>query len=103
MRDPGRYNSRKERGGTVMRLKLFASGAVFLSILMGAEESAPLGTYTAAERRHWAFQKRSNPEVPAFLAPGDRAWVKNPVDAFILARLKKDGLRPSAPADRATL
>jgi len=86
-----------------MRLKFFASGAVFLSIAMGAEEVAPLGTYTAAERRHWAFQKRSIPEVPKFVAPADRAWAKNPVDAFILARLQKEGLRASAPADRTTL
>src|SRR5687768_10654888 len=86
-----------------MRLKLFASGTVFLSVIMGAEEIAPLGTYTAAERRHWAFQKRSNPEVPKFVALADRVWAKNPIDAFILARLKKEGLRPSAPADRTTL
>jgi hypothetical protein len=31
------------------------------------------------------------------------AWVRNPIDAFILARLEKDGLAPSPEADRATL
>jgi hypothetical protein len=72
--------------------------------LIGADlKTAPLGTYTAAERRHWSFQPRANPEVPKFTLPADRAWVKSPLDAFILARLQKDGLRPSPAADKATL
>ena len=53
--------------------------------------------YTAAERRHWAFQKRSEPVVPAI------AGVTNPIDAFIRARLHKEGLQPSAKADRVRL
>ena len=31
------------------------------------------------------------------------AWVKNPIDAFILAKLEEKGLAPSRPADRRTL
>lgn len=85
-----------------MRFRFYACGALCLS-MMAAEDIAPLGTYGAAERRHWAFQKRSNPKVPKFTAAADQAWVKNPVDAFVLARLKKEGLRPSPPADRTTL
>jgi hypothetical protein len=54
--------------------------------------------YTAAERRHWAFQKRAQPVVPE---AGE--WAKNPIDAFILARLTKEGLRPAPRADRVTL
>jgi hypothetical protein len=64
---------------------------------------APLGTYTAAERRHWAFQPRKDPAPPTFSAALDRAWVKTPIDAFLLAGLKKAGLKPAPPADRATL
>ena len=33
----------------------------------------------------------------------DKAWVKNPVDAFILSKLQQEGLKPSPPADRRTL
>ncbi len=86
-----------------MRVKFFTSGAVTVSIMLAAANIAPLGTYTAAERRHWAFQKRSNPEIPKFTAPTEKAWAKTPIDAFVLARLKKEGLEPSAPADRITL
>jgi hypothetical protein len=31
------------------------------------------------------------------------AWIRNPIDAFILARLEEKGLRPAEPADRRTL
>ena len=64
---------------------------------------APLGKYTETERRHWAFQPRAHPTAPAFDSPQEKAWVRNPIDAFILARLKKEGLAPSPAADRRTL
>ena len=60
-------------------------------------------SYTAAERRHWAFQKRTQPEVPAFTNAADQAWVRTPIDAFVLARLQKAGITPGAKADPATL
>jgi hypothetical protein len=72
-------------------------------LLMASDTVAPLGKYTAVERRHWAFVPRSHPEIPTFRAAADRAWVKTPVDAFLLARLQKEGLKPSPAADRATL
>jgi hypothetical protein len=33
----------------------------------------------------------------------DRAWIRSPVDAFVLARLEEQGLSPSPAADRRTL
>ena len=86
-----------------MRLRLACSAFAAASILLASESVAPLGKYTATERRHWAFQKRKQPDIPKFSAPTDRAWAKTPLDAFILARIKKEGLEPSAPADRQTL
>ena len=49
---------------------------------------------------HWAFIPPVRPEVPAVR---NRAWVRNPIDAFILARLEKEGLSPSPEADPTTL
>jgi len=49
---------------------------------------------------HWAFVAPKRPEIPAV---GDKAWVRNPVDSFVLARLEKEGLKPSPAADKATL
>ncbi|MGH7947128.1 MAG: DUF1549 domain-containing protein, partial [Opitutaceae bacterium] len=40
------------------------------------------------------------PEVPAVK---NTAWVKNPVDNFVLAKLEASGMAPNAPADKATL
>ena len=86
-----------------MRLKPLGLVISIVSFLMAAESIAPLGNYTPVERRHWAFVKRSQPEIPKFTLAADRFWARNPVDAFILDRLKKESLQPSPEADRATL
>ena len=59
--------------------------------------------YSAAERNHWSFRPRSTPEVPKFRSPEDRSWATSPIDAFILSRLKNEGLSHAAKADRQTL
>jgi hypothetical protein len=74
-----------------------------VSLALAADTIAPLPSYTEVERRQWSLQKRSTPAVPTFQGATDRAWVKNPVDAFILAKLKKEGLRPSPEADKRTV
>ncbi len=48
---------------------------------------------------HWAFVPPVRPAVPSV----KRGAISNPIDAFILARLEKEGLRPSPPADKVTL
>src|SRR5262249_14649983 len=47
-----------------------------------------------------AFQKVVKPAPPAVK---NNAWVRNPIDAFILAALDARSLRPAAPADKLTL
>lgn len=49
--------------------------------------------------RHWAFQPIRKPPVPAV----DASWGVNPIDAFVLEKLRGQGLQPSARADRRTL
>ena len=49
---------------------------------------------------HWAFRRPVAPTVPAV---ADRGWVRTPIDAFVLARLEKAGLKPAHEADRRTL
>jgi hypothetical protein len=84
-------------------IKYFVPVLVLVSLALAADAVAPLGTYSETDRKQWAFVKRSTPAVPSFTAAAGKAWVKTPVDAFILARLQKDGLKPSPPAERATL
>jgi len=50
---------------------------------------------------HWAFEAPRRPELPALKTLGD--WVQNPIDAFVAARLEREGLKPSPKADPATL
>ncbi len=49
---------------------------------------------------HWAFIPPKRPPLPK-LNKAD--WPRNEIDHFILARLEKEGLAPSAEADRRTL
>ncbi len=50
--------------------------------------------------KHWAYIKPARPNAPRVK---NQSWVRNPVDAFILSRLEKEGLSPSPEADKATL
>jgi hypothetical protein len=43
------------------------------------------------------------PRRPAVPAVKNTSWVRNPIDNFILARLEKEGIAPSAEADSGTL
>ena len=47
---------------------------------------------------HWAFAKPVRPDVPKPKFPA-----ANPIDAFVFARLEKEGLSPSHEADKVTL
>ena len=54
------------------------------------------------QKIHWAYVKPQRPVEPR-LSWSERRWAKNPIDAFVLARLKHEKLKPSAEADRAQL
>src|SRR4029077_17528281 len=47
----------------------------------------------------WSLRPLARPAVPAVR---NAAWVRNPIDAFVLARLEQQGLTPSPEADRRT-
>lgn len=48
----------------------------------------------------WVARKPGAPPLPAVR---NAAWVRNPIDAFILAKLEEKGLRPAPPASRRAL
>ncbi|MCA9247117.1 MAG: DUF1553 domain-containing protein, partial [Planctomycetales bacterium] len=54
----------------------------------------------AAWQGHWAFIA---PEKPSLPKVAQRDWIANPIDAFILARLEREKLAPTEPADRERL
>jgi hypothetical protein len=58
--------------------------------------AAKLTGLTGKARDHWAFQPVTKPTVPEVK---NRAWVKTPIDAFVLAKLEEKGLQPNPAAN----
>jgi len=85
--------------------------SIYISILLGsfalqgvtAETVAVAQVAKAAQTastKAWSpYQPVKDPAVPAVKQKG---WVRSPIDAFVLAQLEANGLKPSAEADRAT-
>ncbi len=53
-----------------------------------------------SQRRHWAFQPVKAPAIPPVQ---NSAWVREPIDAFILARLEARGWKPAPAAEPGAL
>ncbi len=49
---------------------------------------------------HWAFEVPHQAELPEVTQP---AWVRNPVDRFVMSAMEEHGLEPMPEADRETL
>jgi mono/diheme cytochrome c family protein len=71
-----------------------AEGAVW------PEESGSAAVGESGLPKHWAYIKPVQTTLPAVK---NKAWVRNPIDTFILARLEKEGLQPTPEADKAVL
>jgi hypothetical protein len=50
--------------------------------------------------KHWAYETPARPALPKVRNSG---WVRNPIDAFVLARLEKEGLAPAPEATKEIL
>ncbi len=61
----------------------------------GVEKTEDAGTET-----WWSFVPPTQPEVPTVK---NEAWVRSPIDAFVLAKLEEKGLEPASAADKRTL
>jgi hypothetical protein len=71
--------------------------SIRLWIAQGARDDSPADNTEASV--WWSLKPLSRPAVPE---QGD-SWIRTPVDAFILSKLKDKRLQPSAEADRRTL
>jgi hypothetical protein len=54
----------------------------------------------ARYEKHWAYVAPAMPNLPEVQ---DRAWCRNSIDRFVLAKLEAAGLKPEPEADRDTL
>ena len=73
------------------------SGAEWDSPIAAEKPAVPAEhKFTDQQRNYWAFQKVTKPAVPAVGA-------RNPIDAFVAAKLASQNLQPNPPADKVTL
>lgn len=69
-------------------------------VLMGAPDPRTSKSPRVDPERLWALQPIAKPEVPSVK---DESWLRDDLDAFVLARLEMVGLPPATDADRYTL
>ncbi len=60
----------------------------------------PESASAAPKAKRWSYLPAQDRAPPAVK---DQAWMRNPIDSFVLARLEHEGLAPEGEADRATL
>jgi len=66
--------------------------------LSPAEDYAPPGGFVNGSERPWSYTPlNTSVATPAVKA---KAWVRQPLDAFVLAKLEAQGIAPSPEADR---
>src|ERR1700733_5879106 len=85
------------------RSQLMKTGYLLICSLTAAM-AAEIPAATAAKpapssQQLWSYQPVKRPDVPAVQ---QKAWVRTPIDAFILAKLEDKRFKPSPDADRAT-
>ena len=67
---------------------------------MTVVSAMPLCAADKAGEDWWSLQPIKRPTVPRMQ---DASWVQNAIDAFVLAKLQSNKLKPSSEADRRTL
>ncbi|MFN4261222.1 MAG: DUF1549 and DUF1553 domain-containing protein [Gemmataceae bacterium] len=75
---------------------------IFMSLCLVLGSRSALAQLAAAPKPlHWSFLPRGKPMIPQVTDPN--FLIRNPIDAFILERLRRAGLRPAPAAERRTL
>ena len=77
-----KYNVLMTRQGFAVTLSIVA-----VCLIAAGATVDPKDRFTARQRNYWAFQPVRRPETPAVK---HQAWVRNPIDAFILAKLEDE-------------
>jgi hypothetical protein len=83
-----------------MRLPHLVCLALLAMFFPGVAVRAGEPTWSAEKRNHWAWKAPTRATPPTVK---NALWVKNPIDAFVLAKLEAKGLKPAAPATREQL
>jgi hypothetical protein len=84
----------------LLDLRRFLIAALILVSASALGATTSIKQFSEEERAYWAFQPISRPDLPTVQ---NKAWVRNPIDAFILKRIEDHELTPTHEADRITL
>src|SRR5712692_8366787 len=85
----------------MLRICFAFGGLALLGWLAGLSAGEPkeLARYDAkikpADRQHWSYLPVKKPALPKVR---NAAWVRNPIDAFVLERLERKGWAPAPVA-----
>jgi len=92
----GERNPRMPIGGKPLPDAAITALAAAIDSLTPAAAPAP------GSRDHisWVFRPPVEPKVPAVR---NAAWVRNPIDAFLLGKLEQKGIAPAPPASKRAL
>jgi hypothetical protein len=73
-----------------------------LALLLASSLAVRADSYTPEPEKasHWAWKR---PLAPAPPTPSGTAWLRNPIDAFVFAKLEQAGLRPAEAGSREQL
>lgn len=71
-----------------------------VSILLLGAAAFAADPFTPQQRRYWAFQPVRRPAVPVVK---QSAWVRTPIDAFVLHKLEAAGIAPGPEAGKIAL
>jgi hypothetical protein len=80
----------------IATLSIFLGGLLFAATDQTADKEE---SWVAPRRSYWAFKTPQKPDPPKL----KDAWIRTPIDAFILDALQAKKLTPSPPAGRAQL
>ncbi len=83
--------------GDVMPLDSEPLSEADVSLIKRWIEAGAIWPDEVAEDRHWAYAKPIRPALPKVKT---ETWPKNAIDRFVLARLEREGVKPSPEAER---
>ncbi|MDA7680756.1 DUF1549 and DUF1553 domain-containing protein [Verrucomicrobiales bacterium] len=76
---------------------IFSSSIFLASLVFSKDKITEINETT---KNYWSHLPLNAPPVPKVKNP---EWVKNPIDAFILSKLNKNGLKPNEQASKSEL
>ena len=78
---------------------ILVMGLMAATVVAAADATPPPASAPTQSRAWWAYQPLQNVSAPD---TKHSAWLRTPIDSFVLAKIEAKGLKPSRDAERAT-